>query len=799
MHALKSAALWSFVVFGMIMLGGCAKPQTQRPSDQASLIFPGEKHFKNVRQLTEGGTNAEAYWSFDGKWLSFQRKGPAMPGVSAVEDECDQIYAMKADGSEFRKISSGKGRTTCGFYYPDNSRILYSSTHAYGDKCPPNPDHSKGYVWPIYDTYQIFSVKTDGSDLMQVEPGAPRAYNAEATVCKDGSVIFTSDRDGDLDLYLGKLDSFGTIKDVKRITKILGYDGGAVFSEDCKKIAWRASRPKPGKVADEYKSLLKQHLVRPSALEIWVANVDGTHAHQVTRINVASFAPGFTPDGNRLLFSANPRDPGGRHFDMYMINLDGTGFERVTFSNTFESFPMFSPDGKYLAFSSNRNGKTPRETNVFIAEWQETPAREFTFDDADAANRFMSVVKTLSAPEMEGRGVGTVGLKMAEKYVAERFTDLGLRPFFDTFKTDDKTAAANQQGFMQLVQFKADKGLPERTASNVLATWGNACGKVAPVVIGAHLDHLGHGAENSLEPTKKGIHFGADDNASGVAGVLEAARIIREQVDLAKDSCFIFAAFTGEETGIVGSSRFAEILDRLPQKPKAMLNLDMVGRMENNVLTVFGTASAKEWKKLIETECGAHDLTCPGGGDGYGPSDHMAFYIKKVPVLHFFTGPHVDYHRTSDVASKINATGGVQTAEVIAAVAIKVASPKFKLSYVKAKAAPESGMFGRVRASKGAYLGTIPDYSTLSSPHGPSGGGAAGGGIRIAGTRPESPADKAGVKEGDILMAIDKKPIGTLQDFMNILSELEPGQKIVLTIKRGEAVLKLPATVGKRQ
>ena len=262
--------------------------------------LPDELHLKNLRQLTFGGTNAEAYWSYDGKWLTFQHKGLGLPGERPPGPECDQIYRMSVDGSQYVQVSDGKGRTTCSYFFPDDNRILYSSTEATDPACPPAPDRSKGYVWPIYNTYQIFDTPGDRQDPVSLEPGAPRAYNAETTTCADGSVIFTSDRDGDLDLYTGKLDSLNVLTDVKRITHTVGYDGGAFFSADCKRIVWRASRPKPGKETQDYLALLTKHLVRPGRLELWTANADGTHAHQVTDIGAASFAPFFTPDGQRI-------------------------------------------------------------------------------------------------------------------------------------------------------------------------------------------------------------------------------------------------------------------------------------------------------------------------------------------------------------------------------------------------------------------------------------------------------------------------------------------------------------------
>lgn len=767
-----------------LALSACTHSRIQKSSGDPSLLFPGEKYFTNIRQLTHGGTNAEAYWSFDGKWLSFQHKG--------ADAECDQIDTMRAEGSDLHRISNGKGRTTCAFYFPNHSRILFSSTFATDEKCPTPPDMSKGYVWPIYNSYQMYSARSDGTDLLPLEPNAPQAYNAEATVCQDGSVVFTSDRNGDLDLYRGQLDSNGTLTQIKQLTSLIGYDGGATFSPDCKKIVWRASRPKPGKETKDYQTLLKNHLVRPTQLEIWVANADGSHPRQVTQMNAASFAPTFTPDGKHILFSSNPRDPRGRHFDLYIIHENGTGLERVSYSNTFESFPMFSPDGKKLAFSSNRNAKDPHETNVFVVDWVDST--EKTNSPDDATNRLQSTVEKLSAPEMDGRGVGTAGIRKAENLVSEEFRQLGLKPLSQALRVEK-----NFSEFFQNVEFKPTETRPTTFAQNVVGTWGDACGKTRPTLIGAHLDHLGYGAKTSLEPTQSGEHPGADDNASGVAAVIEAARIITSQLDLKKKSCFIFAAFTGEESGIVGSSRLVEALRQTQLLPKAMLNLDMVGRMEGNKLTIFGTDSAKEWKNLVQEECDIHSLYCPGGGDGYGPSDHMSFYIAHVPVLHFFTGPHVDYHRTSDIASKINATGVLQTAKIVASIAMRAAAPQQAIHYQKSQDPHASSLVGKVRTSNGAYLGTIPDYSTLSSPHGPSGGGMPNGGIRLAGTRPGSPADRAGILEGDILLGINDQKISSLEDFMKILSGLKPGDSITLSIRRNEKALSLPATVGKKE
>ncbi len=326
------------------------------PARSADLAFPQERHLRNVRQLTFGGENAEAYFSFDGRQLIFQstRDGRA----------CDQEYVMGADGSSPHLVSTGRGRVTCGYFFPRDDRILYSSTHASAPGCPPPPDMSQGYTWALYD-YQLYTARPDGSDLRPLAhaPG----YNAEATISRDGWIVFTSTRDGDLDLYKMRLDGSG----LTRLTDTPGYDGGAFFSPDGTRIVYRASRPSPGAEMEEYRRLLAEKRVRPTRLEIWIMDADGSHQHQVTNLGAASFAPFFHPDGKRILFASNVGDPRGRNFDIYMIHDDGTGLERITWNPTFDGFPMFSPDGKELVFASNRNGSRPGETNVFIADWVE--------------------------------------------------------------------------------------------------------------------------------------------------------------------------------------------------------------------------------------------------------------------------------------------------------------------------------------------------------------------------------------------------------------------------------------------
>jgi TolB protein len=344
---------------GEVAPGDVSPEAYESPSMKEPVMhdpLPGEKHLKNIRQITFGGENAEAYWSADGSQLIFQAKTEGM--------ECDQIYSMDADGGNVQRISNGEGACTCSYFFPDGKRVLYSSTHLADPGCPAPADFSQGYVWKLHEGFDIFTADPDGGNAVQLT--ASPDYDAEATISVDGSkIIFTSMRDGDLDLYTMNADG----SNVTQITHELGYDGGAFFSRDGKRIVWRTSRPKTDEEIADYNALLAKHEIRPMVLEVWVANADGSDARQVTNEGAASFGPYFFPDDKRILFCSNLADEGKRNFDLHMINDDGTGLEQVTFNETFDGFPMFSPDGKYLVFASNRNNAKDGETNVFIAEW----------------------------------------------------------------------------------------------------------------------------------------------------------------------------------------------------------------------------------------------------------------------------------------------------------------------------------------------------------------------------------------------------------------------------------------------
>ena len=792
------------VVASLTLLSACAAappdadPGSTPPTTRGQ-VHEGERHFASLTQLTYGGENAEAYWSFDGRQLVFQSR-PAGEG-------CDQIFRMTVgDPDSVTRVSNGQGATTCSYFMPGDERVIYASTHLGGAACPPKPDRSQGYVWPLYETYDIFEVAVDGGEPTRLtdSPG----YDAEATVCPvDGTILFTSVRDGDLELYT--MDSDG--QNVRRITQTPGYDGGAFFNPDCTKIVWRASRP-TGEALADYQRLLKQNLVRPTKLEIWVANADGSDARQVTYLNAASFAPYWYPNRDRILFSTNHGDPKGREFDLWAVNGDGTELEQITFSPGFDGFPMFSWDGKTLAFASNRaTAEGAYDTNVFLAEWQDAPVPAAA--EPTPAERVKRDVVWLADPARAGRGVGTTGLDDAITYVADRLKTLGVAPAIDGayrqpfevttalkvapstgLEVDGVTVARNQlaplsgsasgtveaplvlagygivdearklndyagvnakgkivvvrrfvptaiedekaerelsdlrrkaflakqRGAKALVVIDApqtsgeesvpeeapfpalessgygDAGIPmlivKRASGakivDVLAkrrrinakltveleptktTTANVVGRLPAdgdrlagvVVVGAPLDHLGMGGPSSLAPGAEAPHLGADDNASGVAALLEAARQLASTTGRRRD--VIFAAFSAEELGVLGSSHFVEHLPAgmSSEDVFAMINMDMVGRLRDNRLQVLGGDSAKEWNELTTAVCAEARVDCTVGGDGYGPSDQTPFFAAGVPVLHFFTGPHADYHKPSDTPARVHAIGVAKTA-----------------------------------------------------------------------------------------------------------------------------------------
>ena len=349
----------SIFLWTMLLLVTAATPvaadDTTEPA-AADMLFPDERYLHNLRQLTFGGQNAEAYFSHDGEELIFQSTRDQL--------ECDAIFRMRADGSQLRQVSSGKGVTTCAFIAPDNRSLIYASTHLQEDRCPPKPDYSQGYVWPLHDSYDIFTAGPNGENPRPL--AASDGYDAEAVYSPKGDkIIFTSLRSGDLELYLMNPDGSG----VEQLTDQAGYDGGAFFSLDGEWIVWRASRP-TGKALQDYQALLADGLIRPGKLELFIMNLSERKPIQITDNGAANFGPYWHPDGVHIIFSSNMNDPKGRNFDLYLINIHSRETERITTYDGFDGFPMFSHDGKTLVFASNRFGKVKGETNIFIADWK---------------------------------------------------------------------------------------------------------------------------------------------------------------------------------------------------------------------------------------------------------------------------------------------------------------------------------------------------------------------------------------------------------------------------------------------
>jgi TolB protein len=332
----------------------------------ASSVLAQEKHLKNITQLTRGGDNAEAYFSPNGKFVSFQSNNKNW------NVKCDQIFEMEIEKAILdtnykpRMVSNGTGRTTCSYFMPDGKEILYASTMKASAECPEEVRIEGKYLWSIHSSYDIYVTSKVGNTKKALveSPG----YDAEATVSPLGDkIVFTSDRSGDLELWTMDIDG----KNQKQITNGLGYDGGAFFSPDGKKIVFRASRPKTNDEIKEYKRFLSQGLVAPSNMEIYVCDVDGSNLKQVTKLGKANWAPFFHPSGKKIIFSSNHKSQKGYDFQLYMINIDGTGLEQITTESVFNAFPMFSPDGKKLVFSSNRNNNGTKDTNLFIADWED--------------------------------------------------------------------------------------------------------------------------------------------------------------------------------------------------------------------------------------------------------------------------------------------------------------------------------------------------------------------------------------------------------------------------------------------
>lgn len=709
--------------------------------------FGQEKNLNNLTKLTSGGDNAEAYFSPDGKMLTMQVTDPEM-GV-----DCDQIYMLELNKEEYKTsdlklISTGLGRTTCSFFMPDGKHILYASTHKGNKACPPKPEpRADGkYIWPIYPDFDIYVADLDGNIVKQLTDY--HGYDAEAVLSPDGKyIVFTSLRSGDLELW--RMDVDGS--NVKQLTFELGYDGGAFFSPDSKKLVFRSSRPKTPEEIKEYKDLLDEGLVMPTNMEIYTMNIDGSDLKQVTNLGKANWSPYFHPSGKKILFSSNHHSTHGYDFQIFSIDTDGTNLKQITYNNFFNAFPMFSPDGKKLVFSSNRDGATPHETNVFLADWVD-------FDDAEfvSESNLRNSISYLADDKLEGRLTGSKGHDLAVKYISNQLKSSGLKPEVQSYDYNFKMNPHDDQSSVKI------KG------KNVVAYLDNKADKT--IVIGAHFDHLGKNEHNfsTLMNSKGQIHNGADDNASGIAAVMELARMFTENKTIEKAN-FVFVLFSGEEDGLMGSKAFAEtVKDKYPNVV-SMINLDMVGRLnDNKELTVGGVGTSPVFRSLIEQYKPA-GFNIAIDESGVGPSDHTSFYLKDIPVLFLFTGTHVDYHKPSDTEEKVNYHGLRFIVDYVFNLVNEIATlEEVPFTETKINAVKEAPKYK-------VTLGIMPSYADSSE------------GLKVDGVVDGRPADLAGVKAGDIIVQLGDCEIKEVYGYMECLAEFNVGDETTITyIHNGE-------------
>lgn len=719
----------------------------------SSISISQERHFKNLRKLTFGGDNAEAYFSPDGSMLTLQVTNKAF-GVP-----CDQIYTLdlteeNLSQASLKRISNGLGRTTCSFFMPDGKHILYASTHKGGESCPAPPKSKDGrYIWAVYPEYNIFIADLEGNIVKQLTDS--EGYDAEAVVSPDGKKIaFTSIRSGDLELYVMDVDGSNLVQ----ITDQLGYDGGAFFSHDSQKLVFRSSRPKtPEEIAD-YKALLAENLVAPTEMEIYVCNVDGSELRQVTNLGKANWSPYFHPSDKKILFSSNHHSTHGYDFQIFMIDIDGTNLKQITYESEFNAFPMFSPDGKRLVFSSNRINEKPKDTNVFIADWVDADEEEYAQE-----NLLKQHIEFLASEELQGRMTGSEGEAKAASYIEDAFKKFGLKPYNEnsyfqefTYRVPTNPSVSNE--------------LTTNTGKNVIGFLDNNASKT--IVIGAHYDHIGLNDRDQSSRNKNfgQIHYGADDNASGVALVLEMARMLTQNQRV-EDANYVFACFSGEEEGLIGSKVLANDIKNKYPNIVSMINLDMVGRLNNmKELTVGGIGTSPVFKEIIEKNKPA-GFNVTIDESGMGPSDHASFYMQDISVLYYFTGLHKDYHQPTDTADKINYTGLKIITDYVFNTTYALEQldsiPFVKTANQSMKTAP------RYKVS----LGVMPDYTDH------------GDGLHVDSVLDNRPAEKAGIKAGDIIIKIGDCDIKEVYGYMDCLSELNAGDVKPIKVVRDGIIL----------
>ena len=851
---------------GLGLLAACADdppPPVIAPPPIAEIVRADEGHLTEMRQLTFGGENGASHWAWASDQVALQGR--------ANDRTCAHVSRVTLSDPP-GKFPLGQGEWPS--FLPGDRDVVYASSPS----CAKQAKRAEGLV--LDPTLDLFRAKADGSSPTRLT--AVPGYDAEPSVCgKTGAIVFTSMREGDLDLY--RMDADGG--HVERLTATTGYDGGAVFDADCSHIAWHAWHPK-GAALDDYKKQLAENLIRPTNLELWIANADGTDARQVTYLDARSSTPSwYPPPQARLLFASTFGGESARDVDLWAIDLDGTNLERVSTAPGPDDSPAFSPDGKLVAFTSAR--ATPlglTDTNVFVARWagawrhvEERPADHLMGDSAWLADR-----------AREGRAVGTKGLEDSGAYLERSFQafglaaagDPGFRQTFDVptqvsgqatlevagvpvaptdvralgmsasmavegplvfIGADSDYARVDVKGKVVVVRsggsprhaawLARDRGavgfiavtegtLPEPApdtgesipaviassramsgflslvlrgvhplarlavtlapemakAFNVVARWKatapDAQKLPGVLVVGAHYDSIGEQSP------------GADDNASGTAALLQVARSLGEKKPALRRDV-ILVGFSGEEQGAAGAVAFV-------RKPPgglaakdiaAMIDLDMVGRLRDDTLQVFGADTAAEWTELLSGACNAAGVDCiPATGGGLGGADRLPFFEAGIPAIHFFTGVHGDRHKPADTPDKLNATGMAQVARIAEHLARDVTVLGGRLEFLKNAAPPGEGD----TRGFGASLGTIPDPAP--PPNGQKG-------MLLAGVRPGGPADAAGLRKGDVLVRLGGHVVGGMDDVKFVMTDAKPGTRMKAVVIRDGKELAVDVTL----
>jgi Tol biopolymer transport system component/membrane-associated protease RseP (regulator of RpoE activity) len=843
----------------------------------------------------------------------------------------------------------------------------------------------KRYSWDYDDNYDLWRTELDGTNPVNLTHTL--GYDAEGAVSPDGQwIVFASNRHAYtealssedkarfemkksflMDIYIMKSDG----SEVKRLTDVKGYDGGAFFSANGTKICWR--RFNEGE----------------DQAEIWTMNRDGSDQRQITKMGAMSWAPFYHPSGDYLVFTTNKH--GFDNFELYLVDAKGAHEPvRVTSTAGFDGLASFSPDGKKMTWTSNRTAD--KTSQIFLSDWNDTAARAAlglgteirpALPAATAASNteispddLKRHISYLASDELEGRLTGTKGEQLATEYVAASFKQYGLQPagengtyfvpfdftagvalgvgnrlssnadspgdppkvrrdwiplsfssvgrteetgvvfvgygmevpagktskgpeeeyssyihadvkdkwviilrylpdglsqegrqrFFTHSSLRQKAMLARQKGArgiiiasgpnakvieqlvplsfdaslagsgvaaisvtdqlaaswlemagknLKTLQDTLDKGeliqgfeIPglkigseisisqeKRTGRNVIGKMP-AAGEAPGVIVGAHVDHLGNqGGSDSraVEKEKNEIHHGADDNASGVGGMLEIAEYFTGMArtgQLKLKRPVYFAAWSGEELGLLGSSAYTRKLaktqgdenGKLSKLFCANFNMDMIGRLGQNVI-IQGLGSSDYWNSAIEKRNVAVGLSIQAQPDCFLPTDATSFYLRGIPIFNLFTGSHEDYHKPTDTADKINYQGAAKIAKLTALIARDVATSETAPNYVEQKKPQEaSGRGFRI------YLGTIPDYSQGDVE-----------GVKLSGVSPVGPAAKAGILAGDVIVKLSGREIKNIYEYTDVLAALKIGEATEITVKRGDKKVDLKITPGSRE